>query len=163
MKPKIKIPFANMQKVAIVALCFVFSVFSFSCKSSENDPSESIIGKWKMVALGTTKNTISENPHDVYWEFRSDETVHCFWPGTRWLGNILYYPDGIYTSMGLYEIDKDFLIIKKYYDDGDYSEERFKFTLKRDQLKLTSEPINPHLEPTDIFVVNYLIFKLVEK
>jgi len=160
MLKKINFSFA-LQKLSIVALCFVFAVFSFSCKSSENDPSESIIGKWEMVAIGATENTISEPPFDYCWEFRSDETVHLFKPGPVWIGNI-YYPDGKYTSIGLYEIDKGFLIMIKYYDDGDYSEERWKYNLKRDQLKLTREPLYVP-GPAEIFIANYLIFKLVEK
>jgi len=157
---KINFSFA-LQKLSIVALYFVFSLFPFSCQSSENDTSESIIGKWKIVAMGATENTISEFPDDeLYWEFRSDETVHRFWPGPIRLIDI-YYPDGTYTSLGQYEIDKDFLIIKNYYDDGEYTEKRYKYTLKMDQLKLTREPL--FRSPAEIFVANYIIFKLVEK
>ena len=150
-----------LQKLSMIALCFALAVFSFSCLKSENDPSKLIIGKWERIADASNESFIHNRTDGLYWEFFSDGTAQYFLPGATMSDGIWHF-DGIFKPIGPYEIDKDFLITKTYYDNGGYSESRYKYKFSGDQLKLTREPlIQRNDEFEDIYFANYFYFKRI--
>ena len=150
---KIRKSFECLQKVAALALCVLMAGIFFACTEKlENDTTQAILGKWELVAEGAYENHINERTDGFCWEFSPDGTLRVYYLDTH--AGIIHGDNTIEFS---YKIESDLL----YIEENIHKQYRYEFNFKKDQLKLTREPIFiPYM--IEIGVANFLFFKKIK-
>lgn len=116
-------------KITVIMLMLAGNISSCSEKSNnEIDPKEAILGKWELIADGSTENDMNKRTDGTHWEFLADGTAQTYLSG--------YFPaegvTGKYIGIGSYSIDSDLLI--RRYDSG--TEDHYRYIFYKDKLKL---------------------------
>jgi len=113
MNTLVKNPFAQMQKVAVLALC-VMMAGSASCleMNSDKDPAKTILGKWELIGVvgfHTQYKVKTNDPQGSYIEFLSEGSVQTYDSEAN-----EFWDDETY------KIDENFIIFnpEKTYEEG---------------------------------------------